>query len=57
MKLKHSVGQQVRLNDEGLRSACTYTGSRSLKELPKRTTFCKVNQQISTLYGVGELMS
>lgn len=41
----------------GLRSACTYTGSRSLKELPKRTTFCKVNQQISTLYGVGELMS
>lgn len=40
----------------GLRSACTYTGSRSLKELPKRTTFCKVNQQISTLYGVGELM-
>ena len=40
----------------GLRSACTYTGSKSLKELPKRTTFCQVNQQISTLYGVGELM-
>lgn len=39
-----------------LRSTCTYTGSKNLKELPKRTTFCKVNQQISTLYGVGELM-
>jgi GMP reductase len=39
----------------GLRSACTYTGSRSLKELPKRTTFVMVHQQISTLYGVGEL--
>jgi IMP dehydrogenase/GMP reductase len=23
----------------GLRSTCTYTGSRKLKELPKRTTF------------------
>lgn len=39
-----------------LRSTCTYVGAHSLKELPKRTTFIKVNRQISTLYGVGELM-
>lgn len=39
----------------GLRSACTYTGSKNLKELPKRTTFIQVNRQIETLYGLGEL--
>ena len=35
----------------GLRSACTYTGSRNLKELPKRTTFIIVGQQLNTVYG------
>jgi len=39
----------------GLRSACTYSGARNLKELPKRATFVKVNQQISALYGLGKL--
>jgi GMP reductase len=34
----------------GLRSACTYTGATKLKELPKRATFIRVNQQTSTLY-------
>lgn len=28
----------------GLRSACTYIGCRKLKELPKRTTFIRVNK-------------
>ncbi len=32
----------------GLRSACTYIGARKLKELPKRTTFIKVNRQSNT---------
>jgi GMP reductase len=54
---KGSIDPIVRDLLGGLRSACTYTGSRNLKELPKRTTFCLVQQQISTLYGVGELMS
>lgn len=27
----------------GLRSACTYAGAKNLKELPKRTTFVRVN--------------
>lgn len=29
----------------GLRSACTYVGAKSLKELTKRTTFIRVNEQ------------
>jgi GMP reductase len=39
----------------GIRSTCTYTGSKSLKELPKRTTFVKVHQQFNAAYGVGEI--
>ncbi len=34
----------------GLRSACTYTGAANLKELPKRTTFIKVNRQLNDLF-------
>lgn len=34
----------------GLRSTCTYVGARSLKELPKRTTFIRVNQTIDDSY-------
>lgn len=35
----------------GLRSTLTYTGSRSLKELPKRTTFIRVTQQSNEIFG------
>ncbi len=35
----------------GLRSALTYTGSRRLKELSKRTTFVRVTQQENTVFG------
>lgn len=31
----------------GIRSACTYTGSKSVKELAKRTTFLRVNNQFN----------
>ncbi len=34
----------------GLRSACTYSGARSLKSLPKCTTFVKVNHQLNEVY-------
>ncbi|CAG9535252.1 unnamed protein product [Cercopithifilaria johnstoni] len=34
----------------GLRSACTYTGAKKLKELPKRATFIRVTQQINEQY-------
>jgi len=35
----------------GLRSACTYVGAASIKELSKRTTFIRVTQQINTIFG------
>jgi len=35
----------------GLRSACTYVGAKRLKELPKRTTFIRVSQQINEVFG------
>lgn len=38
----------------GIRSTCTYTGSRTLKELSKRTTFLLVNRQLNTKFGDDE---
>merc|ERR1712019_304295 len=34
----------------GLRSACTYVGAPELKELPVRTTFIRVTQQINNVF-------
>ena len=34
----------------GLRSACTYVGAETLKQLPKCTTFIRVNRQINDVY-------
>merc|ERR1719488_72194 len=34
----------------GVRSACTYTGAAELRELPKRTTFIRVTQQLNTVF-------
>ena len=34
----------------GLRSACTYVGASHLRELPKRTTFIRVTQQLNPQY-------
>ncbi|WP_026960556.1 MULTISPECIES: GMP reductase [Aliagarivorans] len=36
----------------GVRSACTYVGASSLKELTKRTTFIRVQEQENQVYGV-----
>ena len=35
----------------GVRSACTYVGARTLKELSKRTTFIRVTQQLNEIFG------
>lgn len=35
----------------GLRSACTYVGAKRLKELPKRTTFIRVRNQLNNIFG------
>ena len=34
----------------GLRSTCTYVGAETLKQLPKCTTFIRVNRQINDLF-------
>ncbi|VDN02324.1 unnamed protein product [Thelazia callipaeda] len=41
----------------GLRSACTYTGAKKLKELPKRATFIRVTQQANEQYSMFEVSS
>ena len=35
----------------GVRSACTYVGARTIKQLPKCTTFVRVNRQLNTVFG------
>jgi len=34
----------------GIRSTCTYIGARKIKDIPKCTTFLKVNRQVNTLF-------
>lgn len=34
----------------GVRSACTYVGADKLKDLPKRTTFVRVNRQLNDFF-------
>merc|ERR1712083_531166 len=38
----------------GIRSACTYTGAGKLKEMPKRTTFIRVSQQLNEVFSGGQ---
>merc|ERR1719420_2056184 len=38
----------------GIRSACTYTGAGKLKEMPKRTTFIRVSQQLNEIFSGAE---
>jgi GMP reductase len=35
----------------GVRSACTYVGARQLKELTKRMTFIRVQEQENQIFG------
>jgi GMP reductase len=39
----------------GLRSACTYIGAATLREVPRRTTFIRVTQQINQVFGSHDL--
>jgi len=41
----------------GLRSACTYVGAKSIKEISKRTTFVRCTQQTNNVYGTHDLGS
>jgi GMP reductase len=44
------VGETVRDILGGVRSACTYVGASALKELTKRTTFIRVQEQENRTY-------
>ncbi len=35
----------------GIRSACTYVGANNIKNLPKCTTFVRVNRQLNNVFG------
>jgi len=48
---KGKVENTIREILGGLRSACTYVGAKTLKELPKRATFVIVNRQLNTVFG------
>ena len=51
LPFKGSVENTIKDILGGVRSACTYTGSISLKELSKRTTFVRVSNQLNNIYG------
>jgi GMP reductase len=53
VRVKHRGDVAVTLQDilGGLRSACTYVGAVTLKELSKRTTFIRVTQQLNNIFG------
>jgi len=38
----------------GVRSSCTYVGAKELRELPKRTTFIRVTQQLNQVFTEGQ---
>lgn len=45
------VGHTMREILGGIRSACTYVGAETLKQLPKRATFVRTIQQYNTEFG------
>merc|ERR1719327_272937 len=47
---KGPVDETIRDILGGVRSACTYVGASELRELPKRTTFIRVTQQLNTVF-------
>jgi GMP reductase len=47
---KGSVKDTIQEILGGLRSACTYAGARTIKSLPKCTTFVRVNHQLNEVF-------
>ncbi len=52
---KGPVADVIRDLYGGLRSACTYIGAASIKEMSKRTTFIRVTQQLNQVFGSHDL--
>lgn len=53
---KGQVQEQVYNILGGIRSTCTYTGARRLKDLPKCATFMRVNNQVNNKYSHEQFM-
>ncbi|MGM8892080.1 IMP dehydrogenase [Psychrobacter sp. 1Y1] len=51
MPFRGSVDNTINDIMGGVRSTCTYVGAASLKELTKRTTFIRVQEQENNVYG------
>ena len=51
VKYKGKVENTIKDILGGIRSTCTYVGAEYLKQLSKRTTFIRVNQQLNEVYG------
>jgi GMP reductase len=51
--IKGSLDDVVKDILGGLRSTCTYVGAGKLKELSKRTTFIRVNNQYNRVFTNG----
>ena len=50
---KGQVGTTIQAILGGIRSACTYVGAAKIKDLPKCTTFVRVNNTHNRVYGDG----
>lgn len=50
VEIKKNIDETVKNIFGGLRSACTYAGARKLKDLPKCTSFVRVNRQSNDLF-------
>ena len=51
VKYKGAVAETVKDILGGVRSTCTYVGASQLKELSKRTTFIRVQEQHNEIFG------
>ena len=52
LKIKYKGALEDTINNflGGLRSTCTYINASSIKNIPKCTTFIKVNRQLNTIF-------
>ena len=52
VKIEYKGEVSETINDllGGIRSTCTYVNSKNLKDLPKCTTFMRVNNQVNRIY-------
>ena len=50
LKYKGDIDTTVQSILGGIRSACSYVGAKSIKDLPKSTTFIRVTQTTNEIY-------